>query len=73
MRKLPASDRTHILHLLCEGNSIRAITRVTGASKNTVVKLPMDAGKACAAYYDEHGSFTYAQGEKRSDRQSGTR
>jgi hypothetical protein len=38
--------------LLCEGNSIRAVTRVTGASKNTVTKLVVDAGRACAAYQD---------------------
>ncbi len=54
MNKLQPSDRAHILHLLCEGSSIRAITRITGASKNTVVKLLVDAGKACMAYHDEH-------------------
>lgn len=30
------------------------MTRLTGASKNTVAKLLVDAGKACAAYHDEH-------------------
>jgi IS1 family transposase len=30
------------------------VTRLTGASKNTVTKLLVDAGKACAAYHDEH-------------------
>jgi IS1 family transposase len=54
MRKLPADERARILHLLCEGNSIRAVTRLTGASKNTVVKLLIAAGKACSAYHDEH-------------------
>lgn len=53
MRKLPPSDRARILHLLCEGMSIRAITRLTGASKNTVSKLLIDAGKACMAYHDQ--------------------
>lgn len=52
MNKLSAEDRARILHLLCEGSSIRAITRLTGASKNTVSKLLVDAGKACAAYHD---------------------
>ena len=32
--------------------SIRAITRTTGASKNTVAKLLVDAGKACTAYHE---------------------
>lgn len=54
MNKLAASDRAHILQLLCEGMSIRAVTRVTGASKNTVIKLLNDAGRACHAYHDVH-------------------
>ena len=54
MNKLGSAERARILHLLCEGQSIRAITRLTGASKNTVTKLLIDAGKACAAYHDEH-------------------
>jgi IS1 family transposase len=32
--------------------AIRAITRITGASKNTVSKLLADAGRACAEYQD---------------------
>jgi IS1 family transposase len=54
MNKLTPAERAQILHLLCEGMSIRAITRTTGASKNTVAKLLIDAGKACMAYHDEH-------------------
>lgn len=75
MNKLSLEERSKILHLLCEGMSIRAITRLTGASKNTVAKLLIDAGKACAAYHDanvrdvkaarvqvdEIWSFTYAK------------
>jgi IS1 family transposase len=52
MNKLDREARARILHLLCEGNSIRAVTRLTGASKNTVIKLLIDAGRACAAYQD---------------------
>lgn len=52
MNRLTKEDRARILHLLCEGNSIRAVTRLTGASKNTVVKLVCDAGRACAEYQD---------------------
>lgn len=75
MNRLTIEERARILHLLCEGMSIRAITRLTGASKNTVAKLLVDAGKACAAYHDanvrnvkaarvqvdEIWSFTYAK------------
>ena len=53
MNKLDSKARAQILHLLCEGNSIRAVTRLTGASKNTVSKLLIDAGHACAAFHDE--------------------
>ncbi|UGA47227.1 DDE-type integrase/transposase/recombinase [Bradyrhizobium quebecense] len=53
MNKLDRKTRAQILHLLCEGQSIRAITRLIGASKNTVAKLLVDAGHACAAYQDK--------------------
>jgi IS1 family transposase len=52
MKKLAREERSRILHLLCEGSSIRAVTGLAGASKNTVIKLMVDAGKACAAYHD---------------------
>lgn len=52
MRKLPSEKRAQILQLLCEGMSIRAIVRATGASKNTITKLLVDTGKACMAYHD---------------------
>jgi IS1 family transposase len=52
MNRLTREDRARILHLLCEGSSIRAVTRLTGASKNTVVKLLVDAGRACTDYQD---------------------
>jgi IS1 family transposase len=52
MNKLTSAERAKILHLLCEGNSIRAITRLTGASKITVTKLLVDAGQACMDYHD---------------------
>lgn len=52
MNRLTKDDRAKILTLLCEGMSIRAVTRVTGASKNTVAKLLLDAGRAVSAYQD---------------------
>jgi hypothetical protein len=38
MNKLDRESRSKILHLLCEGNSIRAIERLTGASKHTIMR-----------------------------------
>ncbi len=52
MNKLSTEDRAKILHCLVEGTSIRATCRLTGASKNTVTKLLVDAGRACSAYQD---------------------
>jgi IS1 family transposase len=52
MNKLSREDRARILHLLCEGQSIRAAARLTGASKNTIAKLLVTAGQACMAYQD---------------------
>src|SRR5580704_3648366 len=52
MNKLDRETRARVLHLLCEGQSIRAATRLTGASKNTVTKLVVDAGHACTEYQD---------------------
>jgi IS1 family transposase len=52
MNKLDREARVRILHLLCEGNSIRAACRLTGASKKAVSKLMVDAGQA-AAWYQE--------------------
>ncbi len=52
MNKLDREARARILHLLCEGNSIRAVTRLTGASKKAVSRLLVDAGQAAAWYQD---------------------
>ena len=53
MNKLPIETRTQILAMLCEGSSMRSISRVADVSINTVTKLLVDAGKACAAFHDE--------------------
>ena len=57
MNKLSAERRAQILGMMVEGNSIRAIVRMTGASKNTIVKLLENAGEAFSAYQDKafHG------------------
>jgi IS1 family transposase len=52
MNKLDSQARAQALQLLCEGMSIRAVTRVTGLSKTTVSKLVVDAGQAAAWYQD---------------------
>lgn len=53
MNKLPSALRAQIIGMMVEGVSIRSITRLTGVSKNTVAKLLVDAGQACAAFHDQ--------------------
>ncbi|HVH74908.1 MAG TPA: IS1 family transposase [Stellaceae bacterium] len=54
MNKLSIAKRAQILSMLCEGSSLRSISRVADVSLNTVMKLLIDAGVACAIYHDEH-------------------
>ncbi|MBI3626558.1 IS1 family transposase [Candidatus Uhrbacteria bacterium] len=54
MNKKSTQERVQILQLLVEGNSLRSTSRITGASKNTVTKLLVDAGEACAWYQDKN-------------------
>ena len=53
MNKLSAAKRVQILEMLVEGMSMRAASRVAKVSINTVTKLMIEAGEACAAYHDE--------------------
>ncbi len=75
MNKLPIAKRVQILSMLCEGSSMRSISRVADCSINTVTKMLSDAGKTCAVFHDdtvrgvksqrvqvdEIWSFTYAK------------
>lgn len=53
MNKLPLKTCVLILNVLCEGSSLRAISRTADVSINTVSKLLTDAGLACARFHDE--------------------
>lgn len=52
MRKLSTVKRAMILNCLVEGNSIAATTRMTGASKVTILRLLADAGTLALNYHD---------------------
>lgn len=52
MNKLDSKRRAQILQLLCEGMSVRATCRVTGAEKKTVLRLLVAAGRATLRYQD---------------------
>ena len=75
MNRLPLESRIRILSMMVEGSSLRSISRVCDVSINTVSKLLVDAGRACAEFHDakvrnvkaariqadEIWSFTYAK------------
>ena len=49
---LTTERRAAIVRALCEGNSVRATGRLTGAAKATVLKLLVDVGEFCSVYQD---------------------
>lgn len=53
MNRLDITKRAQIIGLLVEGNSLRAASRLADVSINTVTKLLVDVGTACAAYQDQ--------------------
>lgn len=53
MNRLDSKARARILHMLVEGNSLRATARMVGVSRNTVDKLLKDVGSACLDYQDK--------------------
>ena len=76
MNRLPRAKRAAVIHALCEGMSMRAITRTHDVSLNTITKLLIDAGDACLHHHgksvknlrgrrrvqvDEIWSFVYAK------------
>jgi IS1 family transposase len=53
MNQLSSEKRTQIVAALVEGCSIRSTVRMTGASKNTIAKLLVELGAACADYLNK--------------------
>lgn len=75
MNQLPSDKRAQLIHMLCEGASMRSVMRITDTSYNAVQKLLRDAGEAAQEWHDravrsihaghvevdEVWSFTYAK------------
>lgn len=53
MNKLKTDKQAQIVAALVEGNSMRAVSRMTGVARNTVNKLLVELGEACSAYQDK--------------------
>jgi len=52
MNRLTPAKQKAVVACLVEGNSIRATVRMTGVAKNTIAKLLVELGAACAKYQD---------------------
>ncbi|HEX3797402.1 MAG TPA: hypothetical protein VH413_01775 [Verrucomicrobiae bacterium] len=50
---LSTEKKTLAISLLCEGSSIRAIERITGVHRDTIMRLGVRVGEACAKIQDE--------------------
>jgi IS1 family transposase len=85
MNRLSTAERVQIVKALVEGNSLRSTSRMAGVSINTVTKLLVDLGTACAAAHDalvqnvaarrvqcdEIWSFCYARRENVPEKHKG--
>lgn len=54
MNSLSQEERIRIVSALVEGNSLRAVSRMSGIARNTITKLLVDLGEACMQYHDAH-------------------
>jgi transposase-like protein len=50
--ELNSEKKAHVVILLCEGNSIRSIERVTGIHRDTIMRLGVRVGHASAKIMD---------------------
>ena len=50
---MSTEERTRIVAALVEGNSLRAVTRMTGVHRTIVMNLLCDLGRACSEYQDK--------------------
>ena len=49
---LPIEKQVVAISMLCEGNSIRAIERITGVHRDTIMRLGIRIGEGCAKIHD---------------------
>jgi IS1 family transposase len=53
MNTLPMEKQILVTHALAEGSSIRAIERITGIHRDTIMRLGVKIGKACTLLMDQ--------------------
>src|SRR5690348_6279991 len=50
---LPTEKKVLAISMLAEGNSIRSIERITNVHRDTIMRLGVRVGQACAKIHDE--------------------
>ena len=50
---LTTEKKTQIISMLCEDSSIRAIERITGVHRDTIMRLGVRVGEACKKLHNE--------------------
>jgi hypothetical protein len=53
MNLLSLDNKTTAISMLCEGNSIRAVERITGIHRDTIMRLGVRMGAGCQRIMDE--------------------
>lgn len=53
MNQLSTEERRRVVSALVEGNSLRAVARMTGVHRTTIMKLLADLGRVCSIYQDK--------------------
>lgn len=85
MNRLPHKKQQEVVAALVEGSSIRAVGRMTGVAKGTILKLLADLGEACSTYQnatlrnlycrrvqcDEVWAFCYAKAKNVPEKKRG--
>lgn len=51
--RLPIEKKTAAIAMLCENSSIRAIERMTGIHRDTIMRLGVRVGEGCKALMDD--------------------
>jgi IS1 family transposase len=51
--ELKSETKAQVVSMLCEGNSIRSVERMTGIHRDTIMRLGVRVGTACAKIQDE--------------------
>ncbi len=58
---LTTEKKAMAVNMLCEGNSIRSIERMTGVHRDTIIRLGVSMGRGCKAILDKKTANLYCE------------